>query len=57
MKKVRSRVCIAGVGGGGDLIQEPQIRQAVPRQMRFDMDDLEKYGYTLGCPGCKAKNR
>ena len=25
--------------------------------MRFDLDDLEKYGYTTGCPGCKAKNR
>ena len=23
--------------------------------MRIDDDDLQKCGYTLGCPGCRAK--
>ena len=57
MKEVRSKVYIAGVGSGEDIIPEPQIRGTIPRRMRFDMDDLEKYGYTVGCPGCRAKNR
>ena len=57
MKEVRSRAIIAGLGGGEDIIPEPQVRQAVPRRMRFDDDDLNKYGFTIGCPGCKAKNR
>ena len=29
----------------------------MPRRMRFDADDFDKYGYTIGCPGCRAKNR
>ena len=29
---------------------------AAARRMRFDMDDLDDCGYTLGCPRCKAKH-
>ena len=57
MKEVKSKVHIAGVGAGEDIIEEPQLRGAIPRRMRFDADDLDKYGYTFGCPGCRAKNR
>ena len=57
LREVKSRVHIAGVGSGEDIIPEPQVRQAVPRRMRFDDDDLNKYGFTIGCPGCNAKNR
>ena len=57
MNEVKSKVHIAGKGAGEDIIEEPQLRGAIPRRMRFDADDLQKYGYTLGCPGCRAKNR
>ena len=57
VREVKSKVHIAGVGAGEDIIEEPQIRGATPRRIRIDEDDLQKYGYTLGCPGCKAKNR
>ena len=56
LREVKSKVHIAGLRAGEDIIEEPQLRQAVPRRMRLDMDDLERYGYTLGCAGCKAKN-
>ena len=57
MKEVRSKVHIAGVGLGKDIVTETQMRQAVPRRMRFDMEAFEKYCYTTACPGCKAKTR
>ena len=28
-----------------------------PRRLRIKKEDLEKYGYTVGCPGCRAANR
>lgn len=42
MKEVRSRVHLAEVGCGEDVILEPQIRQVVARRMRFNMEDLGK---------------
>ena len=57
MKEARFKVHFAGVGHGENIITEPQMRQAGPRRMRFDMEDLDKYGHTIGCPGCRAKNR
>ena len=39
------------------MIPAQQVRQAVPRRMRCDMDDLDKYGFTIGCLGRRAKNR
>ena len=27
------------------------------RRFRIKKDDLEKFGYTTGCPGCRAVNR
>ena len=57
MREVKSRVHIEGAGAGEDIVEEAQVRASIPRRMRFDLDDLEKYGYTTGCPGCKAKNR
>ena len=57
VREIKSRVHIEGVGTGEDIIVEPQIREAIPRRMRFDLDDLEKYGFTVGCPGCKSKSR
>ena len=47
MKEVRSRQHIAALGGGEDIIPEPQLRQVVRRRTRFDMEDLDKYGYDL----------
>ena len=29
----------------------------VRRRFRIKQDDLEKFGYTTGCPGCRAVNR
>ena len=29
----------------------------VPRRFRIQKSDLEKHGYTAGCPGCRAANR
>ena len=29
----------------------------MPRRLRIKKADLEKYGYTVGCPGCRAANR
>ena len=29
----------------------------VRRRLRIKKDDLEKFGYTTGCPGCRAVNR
>ena len=29
----------------------------VRRRFRIKKDDLEKFGYTTGCPGCRAVNR
>ncbi len=29
----------------------------IRRRFRIKKDDLEKYGYTAGCPGCRAANR
>ena len=57
MREANSRAHIAGAGAGEDIIAAPQMREAMPRRMRFDMDDLDKYGFTTGCPGCKATNR
>ena len=57
MREANSRAHIAGAGAGEDIIAAPQMRETMPRRMRFDMDDLEKHGFTVGCPGCKAKNR
>ena len=43
MRAIKSKAHIAGVASCED-IPEPQIRQAVPRRMRLDTWDLEKYG-------------
>ena len=29
----------------------------VPRRFRIQKSDLQKFGYTAGCPGCRAANR
>ena len=29
----------------------------IPRRFRIRKEDLENYGYTVGCPGCRAANR
>ena len=29
----------------------------VPRRLRIRKEDLERFGYTAGCPGCRAANR
>ncbi len=29
----------------------------VPRRLRTTKKDLEKFGFTVGCPGCRAANR
>ncbi len=29
----------------------------VPRRLRIKKEDLEKFGFTTGCPGCRAANR
>ena len=39
---------------------EPMLRSIddyVPRRFRIRKEDLERYGYIVGCPGCKAANR
>ena len=54
MQKLKSRARIAGAGAGEDIIAEQQMKKAMPRRMRFDIDDFDKYGFALGCPGCKA---
>jgi hypothetical protein len=28
----------------------------VPRRLRIKKEDLEKFGFTTGCPGCRAAN-
>ena len=53
--EIKSKVRIPGTGSG-EIVEQPLVREAVPRRMRFDQDDLEKYGYAIGCPGCRAKN-
>lgn len=57
MGEVRSKVYIAGAGSGEYIIPETQMQQAVPTRMRSDIEDLDKYGYTLGCTRCQANNR
>ena len=34
--------------------QDEAIKDAVPRSFAIKKEDLIKYGYTSGCPGCKA---
>ena len=51
INEIKSKVRIPGTGSG-EVVIEPLVRQTVPRRMRFDQDDLEKYGYTIGRPGC-----
>ena len=29
----------------------------VPRRFRIQKGDLQKFGFTVGCPGCRAANR
>ncbi len=31
--------------------------ERVPRRMRIDKKDLDKFGFTLGCAGCRAAYR
>ncbi len=32
-------------------------RDFVPRRLRIKKEDLEKFGFTTGCPGCRAATR
>ena len=29
----------------------------MPRRLRISRQDIEKYGFTVNCPGCRAVNR
>ena len=55
--EIKSRAHIKGVRAGENIIPEPEVRQAVPRRMRLDVGDFEKYGFTTGCPECRSKSR
>ena len=40
------------------ITKSVQVRdEHMPRRFRIKKSDLERYGYTIGCPGCRAANR
>ena len=42
----------------GDVeLREPEIRAEQIRRLRITKQDLDNYEMTIGCPGCRAKNR
>ena len=60
-----------GAGGGTEIKSKVRLpteqgeftrpvrgkEEYIPRRLRIRKADLEKYGYTVGCPGCRAANR
>ena len=36
----------------GTLSADPKGDQPVPRRAKLNPGDLERHGYTIGCPGC-----
>ena len=54
--QIRSKIYMPEIDTG-DILDEPQVREPVPRRVKIGRTDLIKYGSTIGCPGCIAQNR
>ncbi len=46
-------VVVAIPASTDDSIPDPVVPESIPRQIYIRAQDLEKYGYTKGCPRCE----
>ena len=57
MIQIKSKTVIPGESQGDEILDEPLLRDMVPRRLKITKYDLRKYGLTVDCPGCIAANR
>jgi hypothetical protein len=55
--EVKTKVGILRGVGGGDVLMDPEIKETVVKRVYITKKDLETYGPTVGCRGCRAANR
>ncbi len=55
--EIKSKVRLPTSGEQFTETAKGQEETVARRRMRIKKEDLEKFGYTVGCPGCRAANR
>ena len=55
---LRIRISIPTEDGPlSELVRPPEMSEPLVRRFRINPKDIEKFGYTKGCGGCKCLNR